>query len=374
MRQPHASMHSPVTQSGFSLIEILVGLVISLLVTLVIMQVFSVFEGQKRSTTGTADAQTNGNIALYKVQRDVQLAGYGLPVFAKTDSPLLCTTFTPSGTNLSPITITDGGNAAGASDSVTVRYGSTPLGGVPVVIASAPSPATSPMEVTVPNNMGCAVGDTALITSGTSCVLVEGSGADGGLLALTTPSSTVIKLRVGTGVATGASIACLGTWSTYTYAVDSLQRLTRSVTENGATITSPNVAEIVNLQAQYGVSATANNNQVVQWVDAIDYDPGENWGPNITVANRNRIKAVRIAIVARNGLLEKEDVTTACSSTTTANPTGLCAWDATSANPTIASPAPTIDLSSITDWQKYRYRVFETIIPIRSMIWSKDTL
>ena len=370
MRHPHSSMHSPVTQSGFSLIEILVGLVISLLVTLVIMQVFSVFEGQKRSTTGTADAQTNGNIALYNVQRDVQLAGYGLPVFAKTDSPLLCTTFTPSGTNLSPITITDGGNAAGASDSVTVRYGSTPLGGVPVVIASASSPATSPMEVTVPNNMGCAEGDTALITSGTSCVLVEGSGADGGLLALTTPSSTVIKLRVGTGVATGASIACLGNWGTYGYSVNTANQLERSSTINGVISTSPNVAEIVNIQAQYGVSATANNNQVVQWVDAT----GATWGPTITPANRNRIKAVRIAIVARNGLLEKEDITTACSSITNANPTGLCAWDATSANPTIASPAPTIDLSSITDWQKYRYRVFETIIPIRSMIWSKDTL
>ena len=365
MRHPHASMHSPVTQSGFSLIEILVGLVISLLVTLVIMQVFSVFEGQKRSTTGTADAQTNVNIGLYNVQRDVQLAGYGLPVFAKTDSPLLCTTPSATANSLSPIIILDGGTA---SDSVSVRYGSTPLGGVPVVIASAPTPTSAPMTVTVQNNMGCAAGDTALITSGTSCVLVEGAAGVGGVRSIT--GTTNITLRDGAGVATGASIACLGSWRTYTYAVNSLKQLTRSVTENGATTTLPNVAEIVNLQAQYGVSATATNNQVVQWVDAA----GATWGPTITPANRNRIKAVRISIVARNGLLEKENVTTACSSTTTANPTGLCAWDATSANPTIASPAPTIDLSSITDWQKYRYRVFETIIPIRSMIWSKDAL
>ena len=365
MRHPHASMHSSETQSGFSLIEILVGLVISLLVTLVIMQVFSVFEGQKRSTTGTADAQTNGNIGLYNVQRDVQLAGYGLPVFAKTDSPLLCTTPSATANSLSPIIILDGGTA---SDSVSVRYGSTPLGGVPVVIASAPTPTSAPMAVTVQNNMGCAAGDTALITSGTSCVLVEGAAGVGGVRSIT--GTTNITLRDGAGVATGASIACLGSWRTYTYAVNSLKQLTRSVTENGTTSTLPNVAEIVNLQAQYGVSATATNNQVVQWVDAA----GATWGPTITPANRNRIKAVRIAIVARNGLLEKEDVTTACSSTTTANPTGLCAWDATSANPTIASPAPTIDLSSITDWQKYRYRVFETIIPIRSMIWSKDAL
>ena len=44
-------------QAGFSLVEIMVGLVIGLLATLVILQVFSVYEGQKRTTTGTADAR-----------------------------------------------------------------------------------------------------------------------------------------------------------------------------------------------------------------------------------------------------------------------------------------------------------------------------
>ena len=370
MRHPHSSMHSPVTQSGFSLIEILVGLVISLLVTLVIMQVFSVFEGQKRSTTGTADAQTNGNIALYNVQRDVQLAGFGLPVFAKTNSPLFCNDAvdpTKTDERVSPVVITDGGAAAGASDTITVRYGSTPSGGIPVQVSLATVTAAPAMSVGVSNNMGCQVNDTAIIVNGTSCVITSVTGpTDIAVPSVPTgPDTTHIELQDGTGVIANANIACMGNWSAFTYAVNNNQ-----LERNGAA----NVAEIVNLQAQYGVSATANNNQVVQWVDAIDYDPGENWGPNITVANRNRIKAVRIAIVARNGLLEKEDVTTACSSTTTANPTGLCAWDATSANPTIASPAPTIDLSSITDWQKYRYRVFETIIPIRSMIWSKDAL
>ena len=40
-------------QAGFSLVELMVGLVIGLMATLVIMQVFSTFEGQKRTTTGT---------------------------------------------------------------------------------------------------------------------------------------------------------------------------------------------------------------------------------------------------------------------------------------------------------------------------------
>ena len=55
--------HSSITrESGFSLVEIMVGMAIGLLTTLVIMQVFSAFEGQKRSTTGSADAQTSGGL------------------------------------------------------------------------------------------------------------------------------------------------------------------------------------------------------------------------------------------------------------------------------------------------------------------------
>jgi type IV pilus assembly protein PilW len=350
-------------QSGLSLIELLVGLVISMIVTLVIMQAFSVFEGQKRTTSGTADAQTNGNIALYNVQRDVQLAGFGLPVYVKTNTPLLCTAFTPLGSNVSPVIITDGGGAAGASDSITVRYGSTPSGGVPVVIKGAITPsATNPapaVMVGVDNNMGCQVGDTAMISSGTSCVLTQVIGpSDIAIPAVASapPDSTHVELKDGTGVALGASISCMGSWNSFTYAVNNNQ-----LERNGA----PTVTEIVNIQAQYGVSAAGSSNQITEWVDA----SGATWGAAMTVADRNRIKAIRVAIVARNGLLEKEDVTTACSSLTDADPTGLCAWGGSAAN-----PAPTIDISDIPDWERYRYRVFETIIPIRSMIWAWQAL
>jgi len=62
---------------GFSLVEIMVGMVIGLLSTIVVMQVYATFEGQKRTTTSGSDAQTNGAVALYTVERDARLAGYG---------------------------------------------------------------------------------------------------------------------------------------------------------------------------------------------------------------------------------------------------------------------------------------------------------
>ncbi len=75
------SQHKKNQQSGFTLIEILIGMAIGLILSLVIYNVLSTFEKQKRATTGSSDAQTNGAIALYNIQRDAQMAGFGLPVY-----------------------------------------------------------------------------------------------------------------------------------------------------------------------------------------------------------------------------------------------------------------------------------------------------
>ena len=63
---------------GVSLIELMVGLLIGLLAVLVISQVLFAVEGQKRTTTSGADAQLTGTLALYTLQRELEMAGYGL--------------------------------------------------------------------------------------------------------------------------------------------------------------------------------------------------------------------------------------------------------------------------------------------------------
>jgi type IV pilus assembly protein PilW len=359
--------YSTHNQDGFSLVEILVGLVIGLLASLVIMQVFTVFEGQKRTTTGSADAQTNGSIALYTIGHELQMAGYSLlPV---TDSPLECNalTFGATGiTDISPVTITDGGAGAGASDSISIRYGDSASGGVPAQITGVGLTGNA-NDVTVDNNLGCQVGDVTLVTNGTSCALSSATALSG---------TTIVTLADITGAIVNANLSCLGTWNVAVLRVNpnydpADPANSQAYLERNGT---PSVADIVNIQAQYGISASAGSNLVTQWVNATG-----GWAAP-SVADRNRIKAVRIAVVARNGLLEKDIVTElrpngkACSSLTATSPVGLCSWDATSASPTTASPAPEIDLTNDPDWQHYRYRVFETIIPLRNMIWSKETL
>jgi type IV pilus assembly protein PilW len=343
--------------AGFSLIELMIGMTLGLLSVIIIMQVMSLFEAQRRSTTGSADAQTNGGIALFSIVRDAQLAGFGLlPI---TNSALECTTVTYGGTgvtSLSPVGITEiaATGTTPATDTVTFRYASSQMGGAISQITAMAGAVAS-----VGSNLGCAVNDMVLVSSGSSCAISQAT-------AVSTAAPYTVTLSNTTLAAAGANLACLGNWNEVTYAVNTATgNLDRTVIVNGVSTTTPSVVGVVNLQAQYGIAATSNSNQITQWVDA----SGGTWAAP-TVANRNRIKAVRVAVVARNDRLEPSAVSAACSSTSAAAPTGLCAWAGS-----VANPAPAIDLSpGNANWSRYRYRVFETIIPLRNIVWAKDTL
>jgi type IV pilus assembly protein PilW len=52
----------------------MVAMVIGMIGMIIMMQVFSTAEGQRRATTGTGDAQSNGAMALYALQRDIRQA------------------------------------------------------------------------------------------------------------------------------------------------------------------------------------------------------------------------------------------------------------------------------------------------------------
>jgi type IV pilus assembly protein PilW len=354
-------------QQGISLVEIMVAFAIGLLVSLVVMQVFSTYDKQKKATSGNSDAQTNGGISLYMIQRDALNAGFGLPVFDTKNSPLKATSVIalPSLTNIdiSPITIIDGGTS---SDRLIIRYGNAQNGGIPITVIGSPTITNTPYPgngtIGVSNNLGCQDKDTSLACGGTTCRMSTVYGptdiAVPPVSTVPVPDTDHIKLLNVTGISDKDSLSCLGSWQEIEYRVNNNQ-----LEQN----TAPIMSNIVNLQAQYGVSSSPTNNQIDQWVNATGA-----WGTGISVANRNRIKAIRVAVVARNDTPDTEEVTAACSSTSDASPTGLCAWDATSASPPTASAAPSIDLTG--DWKKYRYRVFETIIPLRSVIWSRATL
>jgi type IV pilus assembly protein PilW len=343
-------------QSGFTLIEIMIGLVIGLIGTLVIMQTFSLFEGQKRTTTGNADAQVNGSIAIYNIQRHVQSAGFGLPIFDATvgrnDNPLNCNPSiinydadnALSTSDLFPVVITDGG---AGPDSITVRNfpGSD---GLPVNVLSASVVGVN-ATITVDNNVGCAEDDLALIVKGTSCLAAKINPITGPTVVNLTFSDATdaSTLSAGPNPSDYARMTCLGP-------NNSMNRLNFSINNNQLENNgSPVISDIVDLQAQYGVADNAADSNVTSWVDAT----GGTWAVP-SIANRNRIRAVRIAVLARNGLLEKTDVTAALPPT----------WV-----PLLGSAAPNFSVAG-ADWKQYRYRAYETIVPLRNIAWNREGL
>ncbi len=361
-------------QTGFSLIELLVGLAIGALVSLVIMNVFSVFEGEKRTTMGGADAQTSGNIALYNISRDIQQAGFGMPVTVAggQNSIYKCDKVAQNGALLdlnvnefSPLVITNG--ATGLGDAISVRYSNNQTGGLPTKIISRVS-----ATLTVDNRMGCNNGELALqVSDGAvpSCILqpIQSTAASA------TPPYSTVTLLDDTKLKNNGYLYCIGQWNNFAYQVREtavgsgkfdLNRQVTRITSAGA-VTTSNVTiapEVVSMQAQYGVSATGSSNTITLWTDATGI-----WAPgNLSAVNRNRIKAVRIAIATRNPLREKTAVTPNACITMYGDCTNAASVAA------IADGALQLDISdSAADWQNYRYRVYETVIPVRNAVWTK---
>src|ERR1700724_1773395 len=65
-------------QHGFSLIEIMVGVVIGMIAVLVIYQVFAAAEGIKRNTTSAGEAQQNGLLASFMLGVELANASNGV--------------------------------------------------------------------------------------------------------------------------------------------------------------------------------------------------------------------------------------------------------------------------------------------------------
>jgi type IV pilus assembly protein PilW len=146
-----------------------------------------------------------------------------------------------------------------------------------------------------------------------------------------------------------------------------------------STAVTPLASGIVNMQVQYGVdisnansaACNANLNQGVAAVTPSDSDsvieaPWENatgarWGNNgattPSTVDLRRIRAVRIGLVARSGVLEKDCAT----NPPTPNPVVISWEDGTTMNP---------DLTADANWQCYRYKVYQTTISVRNTTWS----
>jgi type IV pilus assembly protein PilW len=435
---------------GFTLVEILVGLVLAMICIIIMYQVFAVFESQRRTTVAGGSAQSAGHLAMYAIERDTRLAGLGLlyvsrPDFFEYSGEITCPggvrtySATTGGVGWAdgarptlPVRVTEGG---GNPDSFSILFGPSAAGGAPSKLASpitvaslgggflvsnAPwidDAAVPPVNAVFRKDDIIMVGQPSV--PGHPCIRLKISSVEKDV----GTGLPLLKFAAGAGFdenppaaqygaflpAAGYSLPDAivthmgGSLGRSTYAVDPA---TMQLQANG----TPVAEGVVSVQVQYGIgpvpgsvagcSAKATEaacQSVASWQNAVA-SGGVNWAaldnPVTDLVHIKRIKAVRIAVVTRSQNLERPADNAslygagrefapkagclAAGDYVEAPAPRICAW----ADPAGGTAVPLVDPSLAGDeaacaaqtgapcWNRYRYKVYETVVPLRNVLWG----
>lgn len=363
-------------EAGLSLVELMVGMTVALVGLLVIAGVLATASQQKQTTAGGADAQTSGAIAAFLIERDGRMAGYGMNLsdllgcqihaYDEGVSPAREFTF-----SLTPLTITPG--TATTPDSLTISYGTSDVGLNAPRLTQAHNGNNANYKVD--NRFGFHEGNLVIVsedgvdTNGDGiddCTLAQVTGVPGtpgqtdniihnsgnytNLSGQNVPARYNKPAGLGIPYTTNARVYNIGDLPvTKVYAVNTgTNNLTM---QNLLTDTSSSeIAEnIVFLRAQYGKDT--DNDGTVDTYDQVTPTTAAGW---------QQVIALRFAVVARSHKRDAETV----------SPASLQLW------PTITLPsgatlaAQTLALSE--EQRHYRYKVFDTLVPLRNQIWRLE--
>ncbi|MGJ9416782.1 PilW family protein [Massilia sp. CMS3.1] len=374
---------------GFSVVELLVSVAIGLLALVFATRLITGSEQAKSSALGSSDSMQNGMLAMFSISGDAQQAGFGLndpillgcdtrftdadgfvlagaPRGAATVRPLAAAIIESGGTGSDRISLYSGSSMSGTG---TVRMVTNYIGGTNLDLDREPFGfATGDVVVVAPENKGgqCALTQVTGAPDGTPKLAIAGgrgfryaSGSLGGNFS----GATTRVFNLGP-----AASLSLHTWSV---ANGFLQlRSTDMAGSSGAPAT---VADnIVSIKAQYGFDTRSgaaftpkDGLRVGQWsATMIDADGDTVLGG---AGDYEHMAALRIAVVARSKTRERPGAGGACSATAIA-PTVFA-----SAEPFEVKPEPIkVDVAvpgDGVDWRCYRYRVFETIVPLKNALW-----
>ena len=397
---------------GFTLVEVMIAMLIGVIGVVVIMQTFAVSEGFKRTATSGTDAQINGGIAVYMLQRELRMAGYGMNSLMAQGCPSVrmykSTVSTGYDLPLVPFMINPPLVPAGDAntDTMLIAYGTSDSFVSGITLVTSQANAAAPFQL-VSNYDSFQNGDifvsvmpgagpggaascvmheaTATWSAAGNCGYPPSSGVQGmlehgqvsyqkhtatGCVATTSTfnNGTGITTSGGTVVPTCAYPICqvygLGNAAIHVYAIRG-GNLTMCdwIASDCTNAANYNIIvnDIVSLRGVYGMNLTPN-------VTSLPGDGVVTWNRNSLTTNvflPSRVMAATIEVTARNSLKEKPTSGTTCDATPTATrPDKSMDWIYQS------MAGAGIDLSTASsDWNCYRYRLFQTSVPLRNMIW-----
>jgi type IV pilus assembly protein PilW len=363
-------------QTGLSLVELMVGMAVGLIGIVIISHLYVTNEQYKRSTTGAGAAQVNGAIALYTVERDLRMAGYGI----NHTNALGCACDTVADPDCSPLQYYFGGTyssppaAAGSvlrtlkiapvvivktanqPDSITLLYGGDNERATPVRLLQTMAPPN--YDYNTEGTAGFEDGNLIVVTQGANCALAQITvNAANSLLLHAAGAYNPVQNGTLPKFARDASVFNLGItpiWRTYAI-VNNTLTATEVLPPQGGIGAQGLVDDIVDLQALYGKDTDNDANRTVDVYDGVTPTTAAGW---------QQVLAVRIAVLARSQNYEKPTAAGVCTATTAANQP---VWGRTGAAPA-GNVFPALQAAGGLP-SCYKYRVFETIVPLRNMIW-----
>jgi len=392
---------------GFSLVELMVSVVIGLLALVFATRLVVSGEQNKDAAVGGSDSMQNGMLALFSVSGDAADAGWGLndtmlsgcdTVFSDANGYQLAAeqrggaTITP----LAPVVI----QSNGADSDVVSFYSGTSQAGVgSTKLVTNYVPGESTLTVDSRNPYDFNVGDVLVVAPMTPgarpCTLFQlsgfGIGVNGNQLQVASGANFPFNPQAGLTTAYPLNVSYvynLGSAARlhfHTWSVNNGILLLRSTDMPGSAQRGASVIDnVVSLKAQYGFDnralpaydpntpgnsavpvSSASGMRIGVWSSAmIDAD---NDGVVGGAGDYQRIGSVRLAVVARSKSAEKPNRAGQCGATTV-QPTVF----AGNAPATVAAAPVQVNVAvagDTLDWKCYRYRVFETIVPIRNAQW-----
>ena len=345
---------------GIGLTDLMVGLAISLLATLVILQVAVLFETRRKSTTGIADAQMNASYALAIIARDFRMAGHGLgppEALGCTVRRTLANKILPDWA-LWPVSIIDG--VDGAPDTLLVFSSGKAQSLTAARLITAYTVGTDVFMVN--STLGMSTGDHLLLyeNGNTQCPLITVTDIPIGDYRVR-HEPIVSGLVTANTFASGTAVINLGDVHYQRYLVNANNELLleRYNTNQDNWQGSQLASEVINLQAQFGYDTRATPTgapRVTRW-SAAHIDANAN-GVMGDEGDLRRILAVRIAVVSRSSYRSDQG----CSSPA---PT----WWAGNESTGEMEDTPIV-VNTSDDWACYRYRVVQAEVPLRNLIWG----
>lgn len=360
-------------QKGMSLVEVMVAVVIGMIGILIITQAYITSDNFNRATLGEGGAQMNGLLALYSIERDVRMAGWGFNNSAALGCGNIYWYYDPNyssnvggGTlpniTLAPVVITHNTVTPATPDQITVMYGTDGERMMPTAIASFNAKSS---EISVDGTDGFSIGDLVLLVNSGGCTLGK----------ITQVQTVAQKLQLNPGASGPYNPSAWGSFPTSYAQNDTVLnlgnpilrtfliggngklRLSEGLLSAGAAATTDLVDSIVDMRALYGKDTNGDN--IVDTYDATTPTTSAGW---------LQIQSIKIGVLARIGNFEKPSTSGGNCDATTAQP----GWTGSTAGGQIAvaNPFQAVDIATVTSQDRcYRYRVFETTVPVRNMIW-----